>query len=211
MAQTNITFTDKVENLGVTAEGRASAANFNEIKSTINANATDAEARLAASGSVSLKTGWGYYQDAQYTVGSPLAPNASTRTRLTNDGLGSNTETGQLPSGVSAFWDVATDKLIGVVNGDSYDIRIDLTVDVPTQTESILIELDIGDGSPDIPIVSRTVSFGESGIRKVSIGFPYFSLATFVANGGKLFVTTSAASFEIYDIALLIKRDYSPQ
>jgi hypothetical protein len=189
MAQTNITFTDKVENL-------------NEIKSTINANATDAEARL-----VSLKTGWAYYQDAQYTVGSPLAPNASTRTRLTNDGLGSNTETGQLPSGVSAFWDVATDKLIGVVNGDSYD----LTVDVPTQTESILIELDIGDGSPDIPIVSRTVSFGESGIRKVSIGFPYFSLATFVANGGKLFVTTSAASFEIYDIALLIKRDYSPQ
>ena len=206
MAQTNITFTDKVENLGTTADGRVSAANLNEIKSIINANATDAEARI-----FDLKTGWAYYVDSQYTSGSPLAPSASTRTRLTNDGLGATTEIGQLPTGVSAFWDVATDKLIGVANGDSYDIRIDFTIDVPTQTESILVELDIGDGAPDIPIVSKTVPFAESGIKKVSIGFPYFSLATFVTNGGKLFITTSAASFEIYDISFFIKRDYSPQ
>lgn len=48
MAQSSITYTDKIEDSGATADGRYSAANANEVKSVANANATDAQARFVA-------------------------------------------------------------------------------------------------------------------------------------------------------------------
>ena len=48
MAQTQITYTDRVEDAGATAEGLVGAATLNEVKSIVNANATDAQSRLTA-------------------------------------------------------------------------------------------------------------------------------------------------------------------
>lgn len=48
MAQSTVTFANKVENSGATAAGKLSAADANELKSTINANATDTQAQIDA-------------------------------------------------------------------------------------------------------------------------------------------------------------------
>lgn len=156
-------------------------------------------------------TGWAYYSDSTYTSGSPLIPANGVRTLLTIDGLGATTSKDFLPAGVTDFWDSSTNKIVAQKAGDSYDVRIDFTVDVPANTESIKLEVDIGDGSPDIPIVIRSNAYSESGAGQAfSAGFPLFSLSTFIANGGKIYITTSAGGFDIYDIAIFIKRDFSP-
>jgi hypothetical protein len=130
---------------------------------------------------------------------------------MTVDGLGSTTNTDFLPAGVTDFWDTTNNKITPQKVGDAYDLRIDFTVDVPANTESITLELDIGDGSPDIPVVTRGIQFSEGGAGQlVSIGFPIFSLSTFLANGGKIYLTPSAAGFDLYNFQIFIKRDFSP-
>jgi hypothetical protein len=154
--------------------------------------------------------GWAYYKDATYTSGSPLTLGNGVRTQLTIDGLFGTTTTDYLPDGVAAFWDTSANKIIPEKLGDSYDMRLDLVVDVPTNTETILIQLDIGSGA-EINVVQRNVSFVESGAgQTVSIGFPIFCLATFIANGGKIYLTASSAGFDIYEAAIFLKRDFSP-
>lgn len=155
--------------------------------------------------------GWAIYVDGTYTSGSPLVLTNGARNLLTIDGNGSTTNTDFLPAGVTDFWDTTNNKITPEKVGDSYDLRIDFAVDVPTNTESIVLELDIGDGSPDIPIVTKGIQFAESGSGQlVSIGFPIFALSTFLANGGKIYLTPSAGGFDIYNIQIFIKRDFSP-
>jgi len=156
-------------------------------------------------------TGWAIYVDDTYTSGSPLVLTNAVRNLLTIDGNGSTTNTDFLPAGVTDFWDTTNNKIIPQKVGDAYDLRIDFSVDVPANTESITLELDIGDGSPDIPVVTRGIQFAESGAGQlVSIGFPIFALSTFLANGGKIYLTPSTGGFDIYDIQIFIKRDFSP-
>ena len=46
MSYSAITYTDKVENGGTTADGLVSSANLNEIKASVNFNGADADGRL---------------------------------------------------------------------------------------------------------------------------------------------------------------------
>ena len=46
MSYSAITYTDKVENGGTTADGLVSSANLNEIKASVNFNGADADSRL---------------------------------------------------------------------------------------------------------------------------------------------------------------------
>ena len=72
-----------------------------------------------------------------------------------------------------------------------------------------MLQLDIGGGaSPTIVIVQRTIGTGKTPPYPVSVGFPFYSLATFKANGGQLFfstdtgtVTVSSRTISIFRIA----------
>ena len=157
-----------------------------------------------------IPTGWAYYKDATYTSGNPLTLSNGVRTLLTIDGLASTTTEEFLPAGVDEFWDTSTNTIHPQKVGDSYDLRLDIKVDVPTNTEDITVQLDIGSGS-QINVVERTVGFAESGAgQTLSFGFPIFSLQTFINNGGKIYVTASSGGFDIYEAAIFIKRDHSP-
>jgi len=46
MSQSQISYTDKVENGGVTAEGLVAASDLNDVKNTVNSNASDVTARV---------------------------------------------------------------------------------------------------------------------------------------------------------------------
>jgi hypothetical protein len=157
------------------------------------------------------KMGWEYCVDSTYTSGSPLAL-SNDRVLLPCDGLGATSENGYLPSGVSELWNTTLNKVVSANIGNAFEIRIQFTV-LPggVNDEWFDIEFDIGDGAPDIVIASRTITAPKGTSAFVaSVAVPLFSLATFVTNGGKIYINTTGSgdSFDIYDISIMIKQDY---
>jgi hypothetical protein len=160
-----------------------------------------------------LATGWAQYIDGEHTVGSPLAVN-NAKVQLTIDpaaGTGSKIET-YLPAGVTEFWNSTTNKIIGQKEGDAYTIRVNFVGDPAGVSDYGEIIFDIGDGAPDIPIATRTVSFAKATPTSVSTTTSLFSLDTFIANGCKIYFDTSTSgdSVDVYDISVVITRTFSP-
>lgn len=153
-------------------------------------------------------SGWMFYDDSEYTSGSPLSVNNS-RVQYTNDGDGANTNKDSAPVGISDFWDTANNKITPENKGDAFELRIDFTASMAQTNAYALLQLDIGDGSA-INIVERTITFPRgSGIaHKFSLGFPIFVGSTFLTNGGKLYFDTTAGSdnMTVYDKALFLNR-----
>ena len=108
------------------------------------------------------------------------------------------------------MWDSATNKITPISLGDSYDLRIDLTVSakVANPTE-MTFTLDIGGTAGiTVPVFTRYISLAKTPPYAVSIGFPIFCLSTFLANGGQIFLNTDTGSIDISLRNILIKRDY---
>jgi len=147
--------------------------------------------------------GWASYKD-----NASAQTFTTTAAKLSIDGLGSTTEIGYLPEGVTALWDTAADKIIASGLGDSYIVRIDLPITAVTGSASILeLELDIGGGAtPSIVIVDRQISVAAGSNKVVSVSFGLFSLSTFVANGGQIFLKSDANTVQVTAPSVLIQR-----
>lgn len=158
-------------------------------------------------------TGWAQYIDGQYTSGSPLSVN-NAKVQLTIDttvGSGSKNET-YLPSGVTTFFNETSNTIEAQKEGDAYTVRVNFVGDPAGVSDFGEIVFDIGDGAPDIPIATRTVSFAKATATSVSTTTSLFSLSTFVANGCKIYFDTSNSgdNVDIYDISVVITRTHSP-
>jgi hypothetical protein len=150
--------------------------------------------------------GWGYYKDDE---ASDLTVN-TTASLIEINGLDSNSNSNYLPlgiRGVSELW--SSDKINAISVGDGYDVRLDLAITAKTGSPTYIdLQFDIGGGaSPTIVIVSKTISLVKTPPYNVSATFPLFSLTTFVANGGQMFVKTDTGTVTIGSRAILIKRD----
>jgi hypothetical protein len=156
------------------------------------------------------KMGWEIAFDNTYTSGSPLTITSGTRQLLPNDGAGANSNNTYLPNGVSALWDTANDKILSGQVGNAFEVRVQFIVDPATTGAFFDLEFDIGTGAPDIVIAELTITAPKgSDPFTCSVAIPLFSLATFVANGCKIYVNnTGAPSIDIYDIQVLVKQDY---
>ena len=157
-------------------------------------------------------SGWGVYQDAETTPATQTI--TTTPSKIQIDGAGADSNSDYLPReirGVSELWDTINDKITPINVGDAYDVRIDLTVDSKTGAPTyIQFDLDIGGAaSPTIIIVQRILGVAKTPPYSLSIGFPIFSLATFIANGGQLFVSTDVGTLTIGKRQIFIKRDYN--
>jgi hypothetical protein len=154
--------------------------------------------------------GWAVYEDDTYTVGSPLVI-ASARTKLTNDGAKAGTNKDFLPDGVADFWDTTLNKILAQTIGDALDIRIQFKAKCSTVSAYFDFEIDIG-GSLNV-ITARTLSSskGANNEQRYSVGLPLFTLATFVANGGTIYLNSidDGTTVSVYDIQIFIKRDYA--
>lgn len=147
--------------------------------------------------------GWAYYKDD--TTAQTFT---TTPTKLTIDGLGSTTETSYLPSGVAGLWD-STGNIITPENvGDSYNIRLDLPItNVSGSATELTVQLDIGGGAtPSTVIFEQTLSIASGSGTTASVTIGLFSLATFVANGGQIFLNTDANTVDITAPAIFIDR-----
>lgn len=155
-----------------------------------------------------LGLGWAYYDDSTYTSGSPLTSN-NAKTQILIDGVGGDTVTSQLPSGVTALWDAASDSITGVSEGDSLLVRLDITCAPASVNDFAELVFDIGSGSP-IEIGRDTIRFSKTGSTRFLRTYDLFCGSTFAANGCKIYFDTSVSgdSIDIYDLGVKITRTY---
>ena len=153
--------------------------------------------------------GWGYYKDAGTTPATLSI--TTTASKIQIDGAGANSETSYLPlpiRGSGDLWDVTNDKITPILEGDSYTLRVDLTITAKTGgAGTIYLQLDIGGGAaPTIIIAEEDIAIAKTVPFSLSIPLPIFCLSTFVANGGQLFLTSDTGTVTISDRAISIYR-----
>ena len=153
--------------------------------------------------------GWAQYQDSVYTDVARETVNLEVRTPYTVDGLLPASNTDHLDTVPSTIWNGITMQPNMV--GEAFSARIDFKAAPNAAGDGYLtFELDIGSGA-SIDIVQRRFQFSKgSGItHDFSAGFPIFALDTFLANGGKFYLTSSI-NCEIWGRRLFIQRTYRP-
>jgi hypothetical protein len=151
-------------------------------------------------------TGWAQYSDSVYSAGSPLVINQGNSATLTNNA--NATITSQLPVDITALWDSSNNKITPKNSGDGYTLRVDFMAFTSVTEGYAVINLDIG-GSQGV-IQSIPVQFprgsGSGNTRSFSDTVMFYSLGTFVANGGTLTVEAVRGNISIYDIRFVISR-----
>lgn len=121
--------------------------------------------------------GWADYNDTA-TTATPINIPALTPTKLTNDGLGAQSSSLYLPSGISDIWNSTTNQFdfTGLNLGDMIDIRVDavLTTTVPNQNFRLALVAGIGGFEYEIPfaggIVKNAGAVGASRYNGLYIG-----------------------------------------
>lgn len=161
-------------------------------------------AAIQAGGSTSRDTGWVSITDTTKTSGTPLSLIANTRTLLSLNA--DSVIEPHAPTGTTAsdFYNNTSKKLFGATEGDSYDLRITFTADPATTNTNLFWELDIGGSQGVIFEDSKPLLKGSAAERYVQI-IPYFTLGTFQANGGDLYLEATSDT-DIYDISALLVR-----
>lgn len=154
--------------------------------------------------------GWGFYAD---TASSPATiVYNTTPAKLQIDGGGGTSESSYLPPeirGSAELWDVVNDKITPVAVGDSYDMRINLTISATSGTPNYLIlELDIGgSASPTNVISTQALPMYKTAPFDIVVSLPIFTLGTFLANGGQVFLSTDTGTATVSDRSIFISRN----
>ena len=153
--------------------------------------------------------GFGFYVEDQTTPSTQVI--TTTPTLLEIDGLGATSTSAYIPHeirGISELWDSTVNEIKPIGIGDGYTVRIDLQITAkggsPTE---IKLELDINGGAtPSIVIVERIINTGKTPPYTVAVGFPFFTLDTFFANGGRIFLSTDSGTITLTNRSISIHR-----
>lgn len=122
-----------------------------------------------------------------------------------------NTNDSYLPRiirGTGSLWDIATSKITPIEVGDSYVLRVNLRItDVSGNPNNITLKLDIGSSpTPSIITLERIHNITKTPPYSVSFSLPIFTLDTFKANGGRIFIQTDTGSVTVGARSLFISR-----
>lgn len=153
-------------------------------------------------------TGWEHIADSQYTSGSPRAITGDTRTQVTIDGLGTETNKDHLPAGITGMWDVGDNVLAPVTGGDFYMVRVQFRCSTTPPDAFVDCELDIGGSLGVILKETKPLLRASSGVNTVVLSWPVFALDTFLANGGAIYVTPNEDT-DFWDFSITIARVHS--
>lgn len=158
-------------------------------------------------GTLKTYTGWAQYTDTIYTSGSPFTvTSGSTSTLPNNAGTVLNT---QLPTGVTSWYNPATNKITPSLDGDYYitTIRFKAMTTAPT-AGYFDFGVDIG-GALGVQFKETKIFAKGAGIEhNFSVIVPMFAAATFIANGGLVKITAGNGNMTIYDISFQIDRTH---
>lgn len=152
------------------------------------------------------KGGWAYHADSNVTVGS--ATTSSVRNQLLIDSALSSTDTTQNPEG-STIW--AGNAITPVGEKDVYGLRVQLQASVSTLNAYCTLSLDISaaaDGSNAILLDTLEFPKGASIYHPFTRMYDIFVGSTFIANGGRLFITPSTGDVSHHSRGVLLTRKY---
>jgi hypothetical protein len=152
--------------------------------------------------------GWEQYEDTNSTVGTPTMTIASgVRTLWVCDG--GTTSISKLPSDALApLWNTATNTVEPIATFDTYSLRISYKVENYAGTAPyIQFELDIG-GAQGV-IAQQSISLIKGGSEQSILKqLEVFAGSTFLANGGKIYITyVGTGSCDVFDTGIFIRRE----
>lgn len=146
--------------------------------------------------------GWGQYSDDQYITSSRFSIVADTRTKIPNN-AGVVNET-FFPVGLSSIYNGTSQKLTPSVVGDTFMLRVNFEIASASANNFATFELDIG-GALGV-ILSKVLFFPKgTADHTFSTSIFIFTLGTFVANGGELYITPDVNT-DMWDISYVIGR-----
>jgi hypothetical protein len=153
--------------------------------------------------------GWAFYSDDETTT----LTIGTTPSKFTINKLGASTYDDKLPlpiRGISSLWD--DNSFIRPINiDDCYDFRINALVNSRTSNPAYLIlTLDIGGGAtPTNVIFQKRIPVDGTTPFVIGDNIPIFCRATFLANGGQIFMSTNTGSLTITQRAVYLIRTFS--
>ena len=154
-----------------------------------------------------LERGWVEIVDTTYTSGSPKTYAADTRTLFEIHADTTNSD--YSPTGDASWWDGVNYIFQPTVLGAYYEIRLNMIIDNFTADRDIKIELDIG-GSVGVVYAKNIRLSKVTAAQEESVVIPVYTLSTFIANGGKFYITPSGTSVDIHDVTLVIFKQWNP-
>lgn len=146
--------------------------------------------------------------------GTPTQVIGTTPVKLLIDGLGANSNYDYQPRVIrgtgAKMWDTSTNKITPITEGDSMDFRLQVNISGVTGSPSFLtLKLDIGGGATPTNVISTDGKSIKGTSEPVVFSFPIFTLATFLANGGQLFLETDSGTVTISDRSIVLVRTSS--
>ena len=163
--------------------------------------------------------GWAYYKDDESSPATQVF--SSTFSQLQINGADANSTSAYLPyeiRGSGELWDTANNKITPIAVGDSYSLRLDLEITATSSNPTrFKVALDIGatpdgtGGAGSIVIVDRSVTLKTGTPQSHTIGFPIFSLSTFISNGGTIWVSADSGTITVAGRAISLYRISSGQ
>lgn len=169
----------------------------------LRAQVASMAARLAR---VERAHGWGVYRDTTYTSGSPWTLVSGTAAALPNDA--GNNITGFMPPNVAAFYDGTLIRPAQV--GDYYILTVRLQAEFSGALPIVQFRVDLGGAVGEAFQELMTFPKGSGAPHNFSIVVPFYSLDTFVANGGTVELESlSGGDVDIWDIEYQINRVFA--
>lgn len=157
---------------------------------------TTIKAYLQSDGGDNFSGGWADYND-NATSGTPLSvTGGGAAVVLTNDTLGTYTNTSNLPDGVTSLWNPSTNKFVwtDLKIGDMVDIRLDITITTASSNTSVnvLLHLGAGGGAYTIPFIQEH-NFKTSGTHQITrFNSIYMGDSNTLNNGGQFKITADS-------------------
>ena len=151
-------------------------------------------------------TGYGTYSDSQYTSSSPLViPNDGEFHEINIDSLKLKAES-QLPFGITTFY--KDGKITPGDSGDGYSFSLGFKGTSSINNGSATFAIDIGGSFGRIFPRNFRFPRGTSSIHDFYLTSQGYAGDTFLANGGKVVISSDSGISSIYDIVLQVHRTH---
>lgn len=150
-------------------------------------------------------SGWGVYNDTQFTEAAPGMVAGNTTYYMPNN-AGNKIES-QLPLDVATFYDTSTQSITGR-NGDGLNVVIEFKLKPTTNLNTrVTLSIDIGGGVGEIYKRDFTLTKGVGEEHFYLSSFDAYTLGTWQANGGRVLIRSTAA-VEVYEIRYVLTRTH---
>ena len=149
--------------------------------------------------------GWNDISDSLYTVGSPLSISSGVRTKITNNALGSQTDTSRLGS----IWDSVNNRFLVNDLNAFYIVRVNCKIKAAAAAGTpyvITFETESANG-PTVITGNTQILKGGSYVNQVSWTSGVY-VGSFINNQALSLYATPDTNITLYELGFVVQRGY---